>query len=326
MNKIITSVVLVLSFAVSHAQILVRNLTPVDYNAIAYPNITMNTQSSQPHKGTVTLKDGTEVKGKITFFRKKEETQILKVKVNTGEEKKEIDGTQIKSIALDPLLFEKKYPNNYKSPEKNFQPGYVILPTGEKLIGKVAQFRDFSDYDFFVYNIGFLPEGSEVASIFRGGKLAEFGQEINGEMNVWDGYVDGYLLRIVDGRFRLSRNPYSKTKNEFFTSVKNNLADSLAKDAAERTLVRSLKNGQSVNESIENAANAGSAVSEVLGSIEINKKEYLIFDTRSGSVIAVNKDNLSEQIGALTSVCPTSATASWDKIEDFIRALNASCK
>lgn len=272
------------------------------------------------------MTDGTDVKGKITFFRKKGETQLLRVKVNTGEEKKEIEAAQIKSITLDPLLFEKKYPNNYKNPEKNFQPGYVILPTGEKLKGKVAQFRDFTDYDFFVYNIGFLPEGSEVASIFRGGRLAEFGQEINGTMQIWDGYVDGYLLRMVDGRFRLSRNPYSKTKNEFFTAVKNNLADSLAKDAAQRALVRSIKDGQNLNESMENAANAGAVVSEVLGSVEINKKEYLIFDTRTGSVTTLNKDNVQQQAGSLILACKTSASVSWDHIEDFVRQLNASCK
>ncbi len=326
MKTLFTSLLLTILVAAQAQQILVRNLIPVDYNTIAYPNITMNTQSSQPHKGTVTLKDGTEVKGKITFFRKKEETKILRVKVNTGEDKREIEAAQIKSIALDPLLFEKKYPNNFKSPEKNFQSGYVILPTGEKLTGKVAQFRDFSDYDFFVYNIGFLPEGSEVASIFRGGKLAEFGQQVDGKMNIWDGYVDGYLLRMVDGKFRLSRNPYSKTKNEFFTSIKNNVADSLAKDAAQRALVRSLKDGQNLNESIENAANSGAVVSEVLGGIEINKKEYLIFDTRSGTAIAVNKDNLQDYVQSLNSSCGTSVPATWDKIEDFIRQLNESCK
>lgn len=323
--KSIFVIVFTLCVLFVHAQqILVRNLTPVDYNAIAYPNLAGNTTSSQPHKGTVVLTDGTEVKGKITFFKKKGEFE--RVKVNTGEEKKEIMAAQIKSIALDPLLFEKKYPNNYKSPEKNFQPGYVILPTGEKLTGKVAQFRDFSDYDFFVYNIGFLPDGSEVASIFRGGRLAEFGQEINGVTQVWDGYVDGYLLRMVDGRFRLSRNPYSKTKNEFFTAVKNNVADSLAKDAAQRTLVKSLKDGQDLNQSIENAANSGAVVSEVLGSVEINKKEYLIFDTRSGTVMAVNKDNLQQHAQDLTAGCGTSIAAAWDKMEDFIRQLNAACK
>jgi len=325
--KSIFLIVFTLCVLFVHAQqILVRNVTPVDYNTLAYPNLMGNTQSSQPQKGTVTLLDGTEVKGKITFFRKKEETNLLRVKVNTGEEKKEIESSQINSIALDPLLFEKKYPNNYKNPEKNFQPGYVILPTGEELTGKVAQFRDFSDYDFFVYNIGFLPDGSEVASIFKGGRLAEFGQEINGVMQVWDGYVDGYLLRMVDGRFRLSRNPYSKTKNEFFTSIKNNIADSLAKDAAQRALVRSLKDGQDLNQSIENAANSGAVVSEVLGSVEINKKEYLIFDTRSGTVTAVNKDNLQQHAQTLNTGCGSSAAASWDKMEDFIRQLNTACK
>lgn len=314
------------AIAVQAQQVLVRNVTPIDYNTIAYPNLLGNTQSSQGYKGTVTLTDGSEVKGKITFFRKKDETNLLRVKVNTGEDKKEIAAAQIKSIALDPQVFEKKYPNDFKNPQKNFQPGYIILPTGEKLTGKVAQFRDFSDYDFFVYNIGFLPDGSDVASIFKGGKLAEFGQQIDGKMNIWDGYVDGYLLRLVDGRFRLSRNPYSKVENEFFTSVKNHIADSLAKDAAQRALARSLKRGEDLNTSIENAANAGQVVSEVLGGIEINKKEYLVFDTRTGKVVALNKDNFRDQALALNSGCSRAVVASWDAMEDFVKQLNEVCK
>jgi hypothetical protein len=124
MYKIYSVLLLVFSFTLANAQIFVRNVTPVDQNSIAYPNMAGNTTSSQPHKGTVILTDGTEVKGKITFFKKKGEFE--RVKVNTGEEKKEIPAAQIKSIALDSLLFEKKYPNNFKNPEKNFQPGYVI--------------------------------------------------------------------------------------------------------------------------------------------------------------------------------------------------------
>lgn len=320
------SMLVLCSMAVQAQPVIVRNVTPIDYNSIAYPNLLGNTQSSQGYKGTVTLTDGTEVKGKITFFRKKDEASLLRVKVNTGDDKKEIAAAQIKSIALDPQVFEKKYPNDFKNPEKNFQPGYIILPTGEKLTGKVAQFRDFSDYDFFVYNIGFLPDGSDVASIFKGGKLAEFGQQIDGKMNIWDGYVDGYLLRLVDGRFRLSRNPYSKVENEFFTSVKNHIADSLAKDAAQRALARSLKRGEDLNTSIENAANAGQVVSEVLGGIEINKKEFLVFDTRTGKVVALNKDNFRDQALALNSGCSRAVVVSWDAMEDFVKQLNEVCK
>ena len=215
-------------------KITLRSVTEVDINTIAYPNSLGNTISSQPHKGTVNLTDGTIVKGKITFFKKKD--TFTRVKVNTGEEKKEIAAEQIASISLDPIINERVYPNNFKNQEKNFQSGYIVLPTGERLKGSVAQLRDFSDYDFFIYNVAFLPEGSTVASVFKGGRLIEFGQQIDGVLTVWDGYADGYVFRLVDGRFRLSRNPYSKTKNEFFTGVKNQLTDSLSKQAMSQTL------------------------------------------------------------------------------------------
>jgi hypothetical protein len=310
---------------VGHSQkITLRSVTEVDVNKVDYPNSLGNTRSSQPQKGRVNLTDGSVVKGKITFFKKKD--ALVRVKVNTGEEKKEIAAEQIASIVLDPIVNERAYPNDFKNPVKNFQSGYIILPTGEKLKGSVAQLRDFSDYDFFVYNVAFLPEGSTVASMFKGAKLVEFGQQIDGVLTIWDGYADGYLFRLVDGRFRLSRNPYSKTKNEFFTGIKNQLADSLSKQAMGQALVTSLENGQNMNEAIENAGNVGSAVTGVLGAVEINKKEYLIFDTLAKSVIAVNKNNLKEEIQRIRTACPFSGEATWEKIEDFFKQLNASCK
>ncbi|NOS90793.1 MAG: hypothetical protein HOP30_02620 [Cyclobacteriaceae bacterium] len=305
-------------------KIIVRSVTEVDVNTIAYPNSLGSTTSSQPQKGTVKLTNGSEVKGKITFFKKKD--IFNRVKVNTGDEKMEISAEQIATIVLDPIVYEKEYPNNFKNPEKNFQPGYIVLPNGMKMTGRVAQLRDFSDYDFFVYNVAFLPEGTTVASTFKGGRLVEFGQEINGVVNRWDGYADGYLLRLTDGRFRLSRNPYSKTKNEFFTSVKNQAADELSKEVAGQALTNNFGNGQNMNESLENAAKAGQAVQEVLGSIEINKKEYLIFDSVNKSVETVNKSNLKEVLKKISSGCSDAGEPTWDKIVEYINQLNSSCR
>lgn len=301
-----------------------RNVVPVEVDKLDYPNLTGNTTSTQPFPGTVTLKNGKLVKGKVTFFKKKGEFE--RVKVKTEEDKIEILAAEIASIVLDPRIYEGKYPNNFKKPEKNLQTGYIILPSGERVNGKVAQLRDFSDYDFFIYTILFLPEGSELASSIKGGKLIEFGQVINGVLNVWDGYADGYVLRLADGRFRLSRNPYSKTKNEFFTGLKNQMSDSLAKEVAGNTLAAGLKSGNDINESIENAANAGSAVKEVLGAIEINRKEYLIFDTTTKSVTPVNSDTFKTVAPTLAASCGTTAEARWDKIEEFVKAVNAACQ
>jgi hypothetical protein len=319
--KIQLSLILVLSIAYAQGQkITIRTVTPVDVNSIVYPNMSGNTTSSMAHKGTVKLKDGSLIKGKVTLFKKKD--VFSRVKVNTGEEKREIMAEEIAAIELDPIINERQYANNFKNPEKNFQPGYILLPTGDKLIGKVAQLRDFSDYDFFVYNIAFLPTGSSIASTFKGGRLVEFGQEINGTLQVWDGYVDGYLLRLTDGRFRLSRNPYSKTKNEFFTAIKDQAVDSLSKQAMGQALASSLTNGQNLNESMENAANLGSVVSEVLGGIEINRKEYLIFDTRNKTVISVNKKNLQEELQRLAAPCAGLGTPTWENIQEFVTQLN----
>lgn len=112
MKKGYLSLLLAMLLVTVHAQILMRNVTPVDINTIPYPNSMGNTTSSQPHKGTVLLKDGTSVKGKITFFKKKGEFE--RVKVNTDDGKKEIEAAQIASIELEPKIYEAKYPNNFK--------------------------------------------------------------------------------------------------------------------------------------------------------------------------------------------------------------------
>ena len=321
------SVVIIFSLLLSsgYSQVLVRTITPVDVNTVQYPNLLGNTTSTQAYPGTVKLKDGSSVKGKITLFKKK--GVFERVKVKTESDKVEIEAARISEVVLDPKIYEVKYPNDFKNPEKNFQPGYIILTNGEKLSGSVAQKRDFSDYDFFVYTIMFRPEGTEVASTISGGKLSEFGQTIDGTIRIWDGYADGYLLRMVDGRYRMSRNPYSKTQNEFFTSLKNHVGDSLAKQAAGKTLAKSLQSGSNINESVENAANAAASVTEVMGQLQINKKEYLIFDTRDNSVTSINKDSFKEITKKLGDACGMSTEGhSWDRMEDFVRALNASCK
>lgn len=329
-----TALLLVLSLLTAtagYSQIIVRDVVPVEFDKIQYPNNVGKTFSSGNFKGLLKLTDGSTLNGKLTFFKKDE--KLVRVKVNTGEEKKEVEASQIASIHLDPNIYEKKHPNNYKNIEKNFQEGYIMLPNGVQLNGKVAQNKDLGDYDFFIYSVLFLPEGTSVASVFRSGKLAEFGQTMNGKLQIWDGYADGFLLRIVDGRYRVSRNPYSTTKNEFFTSVINHAGDSLAKQVAQKALQKSFESGKNINESIENAANTSQAVSEVFGGIEISKKEYLIFDTKANTVKTVNKDSYKEYARSLTFVCPEqfqSATnpkelLDWNMIEDFFRLVNEKC-
>ncbi len=315
----------------SDAQIIVRNVIEHNLENLPYPNQSMKTYSSEPLKGTVMLKDGTVLKGNIVCFKKSE--KLTKVKVNTESGRQEADASLIQSVKFDPTITEQKHPNDYKNPEKNFQNGYMLLIDGVTVKGKIAQNRNLGDYGFFVYSIFFLPDGSSVASTLKGGALREFGQEIDGHMVIWDGYADGYLKRLVDGRYRLARNPYSSTKNEFFTSLKNQAMDSLSKSAAQEAFARGIESGKDVNESIENSVNAAEVV-QALGTIEINRKEYLILDTRTNILKVVNKDTFKDYAPALLATCkekiPGDAKAqkeflSWDNIEGFIQFLNEKC-
>ena len=96
MKKLVLFILLVTPLVGQSQKITLRSVTEVDLNTIPYPNLAGNTTSSQAHKGSVKLVDGTTLKGKITFFKKKD--VFTRVKVNTGDEKKEIMAEQIAAI------------------------------------------------------------------------------------------------------------------------------------------------------------------------------------------------------------------------------------
>ncbi len=71
MKKIPLSILITMSVAVGYAQpVAQRTVVPVELEKVDYPNVTGNTRSTLPQPGTVFVKDGTSVKGKITLFKK----------------------------------------------------------------------------------------------------------------------------------------------------------------------------------------------------------------------------------------------------------------
>ncbi len=316
----------------SEAQIIVRTVTEKRFEKLEYPNQSLKSKYSMPVKGVVNLKDGTTLRGTLVCFRKND--ALEKVRVTTGNTKKEISATAIKSVKLDPVVEEQKYPNNYKNPERNFQTGYMLLRDGARIKGKIAQERESGDYDFFIHGIFFLPDQSNVASFIRGGALHEFGQEIDGTLQIWDGYADGYLKRLVDGRYRLTRKPYSSSSEEWFTSLKDPTMDTLTAKAATEAFSEDIKSGKDINSSIEDVVSAGDFV-EALGNIDLSGKEYFIYDTRKRTLLTVNKDHFKEISEELTKPCKDKLPSdpaerqeltSWDHLEEFVQFLNTSCK
>lgn len=332
MNQFLALLAFCVFLTKAEAQIIIRTVTENRFEDLQYPNQSIRTSSSQPVKGTITLNDGTVLQGVLVCYKRKD--RFEKVKVTYGDTKKEVPASAIRSIKLDPTIEEQKYSNNYKNPERNFQPGYAVLPDGVKLKGSIAQDRTAGDYDFFIYGIFFLPERSNVASFIRGGALQEFGQEINGRMIIWDGYADGYLKRLVDGRYRLTRNPYSSARLEWFTSLKNPTADSLSKQVASEAFSQNIKSSKDINSAIETSVSAADFV-EALGNIDITRKEFLLFDVKTRTVQTVNKENFKTTCEQLVRDCQDKLPhepaerdrlMDWDQIEEFVHFLNTDCR
>lgn len=328
----ILAFLLIVACGVADGQIIVRNVTEHRFDKLHYHHLAGKTYGTDPHNGKLVLKDGRTLIGKLIFI--KEEEHVVKVKVNLEGEKEQVEISQVVSIEIDQVVHTHKHPNNYANPERNFQAGYIVLTDGVKLRGRVALDKDLTNYDFFVHSIFFLPEGKNTASTIHGGALVEFTQEIDGQINTWDGYADGYVRRLVDGRYRLCRNPYSSSKNEFFTSIKSQETDSLKKEVSRHEFEKSFESGEDINTSIENATEAVDVV-EALGSIEIARKEYIIFDTKTRTSKAVNKDTYKMYAPELLSVCgakvPSDANSkkgllSWDNIDNLIRFVNDKCR
>ncbi|RZU47962.1 hypothetical protein EV700_0931 [Fluviicoccus keumensis] len=86
----------------------------------------------------------------------------------------------------------------------------------------------------------------------------------------------------------------SRSLSSFVSPV---VLDDLQQRLAAEALLKQLKSGKSVRESME-VANLQQSALNALGSIEITDKEYLLFNEATRELLAINGDNYSQVMGA----------------------------
>lgn len=213
-----------------------------------------------------------------------------------------------------------------------FYPGDVTLRDGTVLTGRVALLALRNDWSFVKQVILVIPEGESQALFFREGDALLIHQSRDGATETWDRYGNTYLRRQVSGTVRLSYNPAAGTSRPLSAFVPVSVLSNLSGAAGKQALIAALRDGKSAGESLRSGQNVGSAVSDVLGSIEVTEKEYLLFDERTSTTTAITKANYADTIQRLFAGCAAvdaktvqGFAKKYGAIEAAITAYNARC-
>lgn len=91
----------------------------------------------------------------------------------------------------------------------------------------------------------------------------------------------------------------SRSLSSFVSPV---VLDDLQQRLAAEALLKQLKAGKSVRESME-VANLQQSALNALGSIEITDKEYLLYNEATRELLAINGDNYSQVMGGVFAGC-----------------------
>ncbi len=212
-----------------------------------------------------------------------------------------------------------------------FAPGEVLLAGGGRLTGKVALFQKGNDWDFVRHAALVIPEGESDAWYVGPGDAALIHQQGKDGVAVYDAYGDTYLKRLVSGPLRLSYNPAAGTSHTLSSFVSPVVLDDLQQRLAAEALLKQLKSGKSVRESVQ-VANLQQSALSALGSIEITDKEYLLYNEATRELLAINGDNYSQKIGGVFAGCAKadagqarSLGKSMKRIVEAVGYLNSTC-
>ncbi|MBY0423089.1 MAG: hypothetical protein K2Q06_12355 [Parvularculaceae bacterium] len=211
-----------------------------------------------------------------------------------------------------------------------FLPGSVTLMDGAVVKGDIALLQFQADWEFVKHVALIIPKG-EAAAVFVGpGAAFLLTQTTKGE-DVYDAYGDVYLRRLVSGPLRLSYNPAAGTSKKVADFLPPGLLESGAREVGGREIMAALKDGRSLKD-LRKGGSASQALVDVVSSIEITEKEYLIYDEAKQTTTLVTKANYGKVMGELFSACPAAdkkqANAfarAYGKIVEAFQYLNATC-
>lgn len=96
------------------------------------------------------------------------------------------------------------------NPFLNFQPGYVVLRDGTRLIGRVAAVAK-PMVGWWLTNVRYTDSTDKVTE-FPPDQATHFAQQVDGKEHLFESYRNGYFERLADGAMVLIRNPQPTTK------------------------------------------------------------------------------------------------------------------
>jgi hypothetical protein len=214
-----------------------------------------------------------------------------------------------------------------------FFPGYIITLDGEKVEGRIALFNNqVADWAFVKKCMLIIPDGEEEAQYIGGNAVALIQQEQKKETVYYDLYEGGYLERLVSGKLRLSYNPNANTSRKVSEFVSQSFIDSLRVNTARKSVKESLKDGKSLQESIQVAALKDELIN-IGAAVEIVDKEYLLYDEQKVTTMLITKNNYEQAIQQVLGGCSSmdektikGYARKYDKIVDAISEYNEKCK
>jgi hypothetical protein len=214
-----------------------------------------------------------------------------------------------------------------------FFPGYIITLDGEKVEGRIALFNNqIADWAFVKKCMLIIPDGEEEAQYIGGNAVAVIQQQQKKETVYYDLYEGGYLERLVSGKLRLSFNPNANTSRKVSEFVSQSFIDSLRANTARKSVKESMKDGKSLQESIQVAALKDELIN-IGAAVEIVDKEYLLYDEQKATTMLITKNNYEQAIQQVLGGCASmdektikGYAKKYDKIVDAFSEYNEKCK
>ena len=212
-----------------------------------------------------------------------------------------------------------------------FSAGSVTLRNGGVLSGEVALLQTQQDWEFVKHHILVIPAG-EAQAIYAGpGDALLVTQQTKKSLDTYDLYGDIYLKRLVSGRLRLSFNPTAGTSRPIADFLPPGLMEDAQRQLAAEEVLAAIRDGKNLRD-VRDSGTASQALADVVSSIEITEKEYLLYDEAAETTTLITKANHRQIVEGLFAACPAadpgqakSFSRSYRKITDAFEYLNAVC-
>ena len=212
-----------------------------------------------------------------------------------------------------------------------FLPGTITLHDGTVLSGQVALIQRSQDWKFVKHFALIVLEGETDAIYVGPGFAFLITQQTKKSNDVYDMYGNVYLQRLVSGPLRLSFNPSAGTTRNISEFLPAGFVQDAQRQLAAREVMAAIKNGENLSE-VSEGGTPSQALADIVASIEITEKEYLLYNEAKAETSLITKNNHKETMALLFSACPEADpdmvkrhSKSFKKIVEAFEYLNANC-